>query len=189
MRKAFWILIAVLLLNISVPSGLAQTPININESGSAIVYLDFGSGTGGEIFTPSYYIYFNSGPDTSYSVYPITCPTGQQSCQDYNASSGPGGFIYISNTAMTQLLYSGTFTGGTGSGSLGEGPLSATFSGDFTLKGIDGSGNLNASAATPIYSSGFLEFSGTVTPEPGTFVLLLLGASAILGKFLLMRST
>jgi hypothetical protein len=34
-----------------------------------------------------------------------------------------------------------------------------------------------------------LEFSGTVTPEPGTFVLLLLGASAILGKFLLMRST
>jgi hypothetical protein len=132
-----------------------------------------------------------SGPDTSYSVYPVTCATGQQSCQDYNANSGPGGFIYISNSSMTQLLYSGTFTGGTGSGSLGEGLLSATFSGDFTLNGIDGSGNLNASAAgnPPIYNYGFLEFSGTVTPEPGTFMLLLLGASAILGKFLLMRST
>jgi hypothetical protein len=112
MRKIFWILIAVLLLTISVPSGLAQTPININASGSAVVYLDTGTGTGGEIFTPSYYIYFMSGPDTSYSVYPVTGATGQQSCQDYNANSGPGGFIYISNNAMTQLLYSGTFTGG-----------------------------------------------------------------------------
>ena len=53
MRKAFWILIAVLLLTISVPSGLAQTSININASGSAIVYLDTGTGIGGEIFTPS----------------------------------------------------------------------------------------------------------------------------------------
>jgi hypothetical protein len=123
MRKTFWILIAVLLLTISVPSGLAQTSININASGSALVYLDFGSGTAGEIFTPSYYIYFNSGPDTSYSVYPVPCTGGQQGCQNYNATSGPGGFIYISNSSMTQLLYSGTFTDGTGMGSLPPGSV------------------------------------------------------------------
>jgi hypothetical protein len=190
MPKRIWMLIAVLLLISSVPSVLAQTAIDINTSGSAIVYEDGGTGTGGEIFTPSYYLYFMSGPDTSYSVYPMTCATGQQSCEDYNATSRPGGFVYIWNSAMTKLLYSGSFTDGTGSGFLGEGLVSATFSGDFILNGIDGTGNLNASAAgnPPIYNYRFLESSGTVTPEPGTLALLLLGVSAILGKVWLMRS-
>lgn len=188
MRNTFWIFIAVLLVSISAPSGLAQTPVNINTSGSSLVYLDVGTGTSGEIFTPSYYIDFTSGPDTSYSVYPVSCPpTGQQVCLGYTANSGPGGSIDIFNNTLTQLLYSGTFTGGTGMGA--PDILFASFSGNFTLNGIDGSGTLNASSTAPGYSEGSLDFSGTVTPEPGTFVLFLLGATVIVGKFWLVRST
>jgi len=33
MRHAFWIFIAVLLVSISAPSGLAQTPVNLNVQG------------------------------------------------------------------------------------------------------------------------------------------------------------
>jgi hypothetical protein len=191
MRDTLWIFIAVLLLSICVPSSRAQTPVNINTSsfGESELDPDFGTGASGIVFTPSYAIYFTSGPDTNYSTYFGTCPPQLQLCEAYNASYGPGGAIYIYNSSSTQLLFTGSFTDGTGSGVYPPGGDSVSFSGDFTLNGINGSGNLSTFMLNTVENAGTLDFSGEVTPEPGTLVLALLGASVIVGKLWLIHST
>jgi hypothetical protein len=190
MRHAFWIFIAVLLVSISAPSGLAQTPVNLNVQGPDGSSLTFELPT-----TLSIYFDLHCGPMTSRISGPIPggyivqqMPANTVSFAQYFSftlsmiSNGAEGYFYFyigrpdgsglaTNVFVLPFCAHCTLTlSGTGNSVDGT-PVNLTSPNAEILIGNDGglsSGTINLLAG------------GTVTvfeptPEPATSSLMLIG--------------
>lgn len=86
---------------------------------------------------------------------------------------GPGGQITI-GLNNGQAKFTGSFTSAYGENVLGCGYFRQDFTASFTLDGYSGGGTLSG-FASKFADTGSLQYSGTVVPEPGTFVGMALG--------------